>query len=151
MSVKVAEFENVVRLLFSHRMTGEDGELTPEAFPTDELIEKNNKSVSVDREEMLLDYNHILNKLITYERPEKGRAKWGSSHAIVDAIVSIKDQDGTQVFRVLEDPLENYPPAPWDAAHAKIVRADESFSKGFIRGYRDKLVKVFQSDVRKIF
>lgn len=147
----VPDHEGIVRLLFSHKMTAENGLLTVEAFPTDELVENNNKSVSVDREVMLPDQSCIINKLVTYERPDKGRAKWGSAHATVSAIVSIKDQNGVQVFKVLEDPLHNYPPAPWDAAHAKIIRADKTFSKGFVRGYRDKLVQAFQNDVRRIF
>ena len=141
--------ENLVRLLFTDRMTSSAGKLEKEAFPVDELVEKNGKSVSVDRLGLLPDCKWIMHKLVTYENPSRGRARWGFALGCSGCIRSIFSQDGKQVFEVCPDPIKNFPPAPWDKAHAKIVRADVSFTKGFVRGYRDKLVDVFQGNVIK--
>jgi hypothetical protein len=144
---KVGSNEAVIRLLFHHRMVSEIGILSPEAFPTDELIEKGGKSVSVDRSALLKVPEQVRCKLVTYERPDKGRAKWGYAESVVQKIEGILDADGRSVFSVFADPLENFPPSPWDHAHAKVVRADASFGKGFVRGYRDKLIEAFQASV----
>lgn len=151
MSVPVEDHEEVIRLLFTDRMTSSVGELEKEAFPVDELIERNGKSVSVDRLLLLPDRECIKCKLITYENPPRGREKWGFASGCVEYIRAIHSQDGMRVFEVYADPIENHPPAPWDPAHAKIVRADENFTKGFVRGYRDKLVEVFQGSVTQVF
>jgi len=147
MNVAVCNSEDVVRLLFFHRMTSDSGVLEKEAFPADELAEVSGKSVSVDRLNLIKVPEDIDNKLATFERPEKGRSRWGFTYSGVQAVSNIRSQCGKQVFAVFEDPIENYPPAPWDAAHGKLVRANSSFSKSFVRGYRDKLVEVFQANV----
>lgn len=143
--------EEVVRLLFSDRMIGDAGVLTVQAFPIDELIESNGKSVSVDRTSLLTP-GMIEDKLVTYENPERGRERWGWCAASVSSIIQIVDQkDNTPVFDVREDQiLNNFPPNPWDHAHAKIVRAHAGMTKGFIRGYRDKLLDVFQGGVKRL-
>lgn len=151
MSVSVEDHEELIRILFTDRMTSSAGKLENEAFPVDELIEKDGKSVSVDRLPLLPDRGCIEYKLITYENPFRGREKWGFSSGLVEHIRAIHSQDGKRVFEVYADPIENHPPAPWDPAHAKIVRADASFTKGFVRGYRDKLIEVFQGNVTQLF
>lgn len=151
MTISVEDDEELIRILFTDRMTSPAGELEKEAFPVDELIEKDGKSVSVDRLNLLPDRDCIKCKLITYENPFRGREKWGFSSGFVRYIRAIHSQDGMRVFEVYADPIENHPPAPWDPAHAKIVRADASFTRGFVRGYRDKLVEVFQGSVTQIF
>ena len=139
--------ETIIRLLFHHRMVENSGKLKKDAFPAAELAEVNGKSVSVDRAKFLLMPLHIVNKLKTYENAQKGRSKWGYCSAISSEISEIRSQGGKQVYCVLIDPIMNHPPAPWDHAHAKIVRADSNFSKGFLRGYRDKLTEVFQRSI----
>jgi hypothetical protein len=143
--------EFIYRLLFSHRMIDGEGKLSAEAFPTDELVEEKEKSVSVDRE-TLIEKEWLKWKLVTYEKPEAGRAKWGHCRSQVVMIAGIISQDGKQVFSVLEDQITgNFPPNPWDNAHAKIVRASSSFSKSFVRGYRDKLIEAFEPTVVRLF
>ena len=151
MSDPLGNEEELVRMLFTDRMTSSDGELEKEAFPVDELIEKDGKSVSVDRQELLPSFECISQKLVTYENPSRGREKWGFALGLVEGVRSISSQHEARVFEVYPDPNENFPPAPWDPAHAKIVRADASFTKGFVRGYRDKLVEVFQGRVTRLF
>jgi hypothetical protein len=151
MSDTLGNEEVLVRILFTDRMTSSSGELENEAFPVDELIEKDGKSLSVDRLAFLLSHDCIKHKLITFENHSRGREKWGFALGLVGGIRSITSQDGARVFGVHPDPIENFPPAPWDRAHAKIVRADASFTKGFVRGYRDKLVEIFQAQVTRIF
>lgn len=151
MADKLGDEEELVRVLFTDRMTSSVGELEKEAFPVDELIEREGKSVSVDRLGLLPDRKWIEHKLLTYENPSRGREKWGFALGLVGAVRAISSQDGARVFEVYPDPIEHFPPAPWDRAHAKIVRADSSFTKGFVRGYRDKLVDIFQINVTRIF
>ena len=79
------------------------------------------------------------------------RAKWGFCTAIVGEVRSIHSQCGQQVFDVFNDPIESSPPAPWDKAHAKTVRASTEFGKAFVRGYRDQLIEVFQNNVVRLF
>lgn len=151
MADMLGDAEQLVRVLFTDRMTSSAGELESEAFPVDELIEKDGKSVSVDRLDLLPDRECIKHKLITYENPSRGREKWGFALGVVGAVRAITSQDGRRVFEVYPDPIENFPPAPWDRAHAKIVRADSSFTKAFVRGYRDQLIGIFQGQVTQIF
>jgi len=132
-------------------MTSSNGKLENEAFPVDELIGKAGKSVSVDRLVLLPSNDWIKHKLITYENPSRGREKWGFALGRAEDVRLITSQNGAKVFEVYPDPIENYPPAPWDRAHAKIVRADASYTKGFLRGYRDRLVDVFQAKVERVF
>jgi hypothetical protein len=128
-----------------------EGKLSSEAFPTDELIENGGKSVSVDQESLILQ-EWLTWKLVTYERPEAGRAKWGHCKSLVATIRGITSPDGQQIFTVLEDRITgNFPPNPWDHAHAKVVRASKDFSKSFVRGYRDKLVEAFEPTILRIF
>jgi hypothetical protein len=149
--VEVPRCEHIYRLLFTDRMVDVNGKLSLEAFPTDELVEIDGKSVSVDRESLIQD-GWLVCKLITYERPRSGRAKWGHCKSLVSRVTGITSQDGEQVFSVLEDRITgNFPPNPWDEAHAKIVRAKQSFSKGFVRGYRDKLIEAFEPTATRLF
>lgn len=142
--------EIVIRLLFSDRMVVENGRLTSEAFPVDELMESNGKSVSIDRCH-LMNPDWIQSKLITYEKPEKGRARWGASYSAVSNVLDIQDEAKRSVFCVCADEIiDNFPPNPWDHAHAKIVSAQPEKGKGFIRGFRDKLIDAFSLDIRKI-
>lgn len=141
--------EEIARLLFEHRMVAQNGVIGKEAFPVDELIEKNNKSVSVDRTSMMEMGWYIL-KLRTYEKPENGRAGWGMAIASVRQVADITTVEGLPVFSVCEDPITSFPPPPWDPAHAKIVRAKPEYTKGFVRGYRDKLVAAFQENCKKV-
>lgn len=143
--------ENVVRLLFSTRMVDGSGTLGKEAFPVDELIEKAGKSVSVDEMSQIEIPGHVSQKLETYQNPLRDRHRWGYAFATCNQIVNIKSQTGEQVYAVFKDPIEtNFPPAPWDQAHAKITRASPAFGKGFIRGYRDKLTELYQLQVVKV-
>ncbi len=151
MSERLGNQEVLVRVLFTDRMTSSDGELEKEAFPVDELVEKDGKSVSVDRLALLPSCECISHKLVTHENPCRGREKWGFALGRAEGVRAISSQDGVRVFEVYPDPIENFPPAPWDRAHAKIVRADASFTKGFVRGYRDKLVEIFQGQVTRLF
>lgn len=146
MAVATINNENLCRLLFYHRMVSEDGALGKEAFPTNELIEAQGKSVSVDVMSSLSVPEHIYNKLVTYENPKAGRSKWGYAFANSAEIESVLSQCGKQVFKCTPDPLTSFPPAPWDHAHAKITRASEDMGKGFVRGYRDKLRQLFQQN-----
>jgi len=140
--------EQLIRLLFHHRMVDSSGVLGSEAFPTEELIEKNGKSVSVDRLSMINRLDLIYHKLLTYENPTKGRAKWGHAVASRAQIEAITSQCGKQVFSCCSDPVVgNFPPNPWDAAHAKVTRARAEYSRGFVRGYKDKLCLEFQKSV----
>lgn len=143
--------EHVVRLLFTTRMVNESGTLGKEAFPVDELIERSGKSVSVDEMSKIQIPSHVSHKLETYQNPTKGRHRWGYSYAVCHQVESIKAQTGEQVYAVFKDPIKtNFPPAPWDHAHAKIVRAQSEFTKSFIRGYRDQLTELFQQEVVKV-
>lgn len=151
MTSALGDEEKLARLLFTDRMTSSIGDLEKEAFPVDELVEKDGKSVSVDRLALLPNHECISHKLVTYENPSRGREKWGYALGIVESVRAISSQDGVRVFEVYLDPIENFPPAPWDRAHAKIVKADASFTRGFVRGYRDKLVETFQGQVFKIY
>lgn len=54
-----------------------------------------------------------------------------------------------QVFDVVADPNQQDDFPKWDRAHAKIIRADSAMTKGFVRGYRDKLRSLFQSNLQK--
>ncbi len=150
-AAQVASEEQLVRLLFSTRMVDDSGTLGKEAFPVDELIEKSGKSVSVDELSKLDMPEHVDNKLETYQNPARDRHRWGFALAVCSQITSIMSQEGLQVYSVLKDPIEgNFPPAPWDHAHAKIIRADSSFGKGFVRGYRDKLTELYQENVEAL-
>jgi hypothetical protein len=151
MSNYVGDNEELIRALFADQMVTTSGDLTTNAFPVDELIEKENKSVSVDRESLLSRKSLIKEKIEKNENPNSKRAKWGYATGLTSEIRNIESQCGKKVFEIYPDPISKTPADPWDNAHAKIVRADQSFSKGFIRGYRDKLIAAFQKNVTKLF
>lgn len=150
--------EQVARLLFSDQMIDPStGKLKDAAFSTRDLIEEVDsrsgkpRSVSVDRCAMLANVHAVLEvKAETFQSTEKRRAKWGYARATARKIRSILFNltDGIgPPFNVFEDPIEDGKYPDWDSAHAKIIRAHPSYRKGQIRGYRDKLADLFQTDM----
>lgn len=147
----VSPTESVIRLLFHDRMVTLDGDIGPEAFPADELAENGGKSCSVDRLDLVEFPLHIVQKLNTFENSTKNRSKWGCCEATCAAVHSITSQCNRQVFCVVEDPIHKwYPPAPWAQAHACVVLASREYSKGFVRGYRDKLIEAFEGGCHRM-
>ena len=151
----LSDREDVARLLFSDQMVDpQSGTLTDAAFPTNELAEVIDKktgakkSVSVDRCDLLSDVFHVLSaKGDVLQRPDRHRSKYGYAcvtAAEIRSIVFAADDGTRSVFNTFEDPIQNGNHPLWDEAHAKLVRASPELTKGFLRGYRDKLSDLFQ-------
>ena len=151
----VDDNENIARLLFADDMVkNSTGLLTSASFPTEELMEKHDrdgkpKSVSVDRCEMISPLRSTLEeKAKVIEKPEKDRARWGFAISEVSAIREIISSDQKQVYEVFPDPLKDGQFPKWEHAHAKLVRALPSHTRGLVRGSRDKLIELFQSKMQ---
>ena len=149
----LSDEEEIARLIFHDQMIDPaTGKLTPAAFPTEELIEKIDsrtgraKSSSVDRCKLLQDVHETLcAKASTLENPEKNRAKWGYTCQTSARVRSILGPDNrSSVFNVFADAILDGDEPLWDHAHAKLVRAKSEYGKGFVRGYRDQLIQLFE-------
>ena len=146
----IDDTEELNRLLFSEQMVGDDGILKAEAFPMDELLEKDDKSASLDRSALLADRDTLLRqKLNELSNPESRRAAWGIGRSVASEVRTIALQDGRQAFEIFEDKLDNDPPKPWDEAHAKLVRSNSEYTRGLIRGCRDKLIDCFSQSIER--
>lgn len=145
----VCNAEDIARLLFFAQMIDDDGKITNAAFSTEELVEQNGRSVSVDRCWLLGEgYYHILKlKAAVLANDEKNRAKYGYATAMASDIRAIIGSDGCPVFDVFPDEIVQPAPDPWDCAHAKLVRARKGLTKGYVRGYRDKLQDLFSKNI----
>ncbi|MCY4228381.1 MAG: hypothetical protein OXF20_11990 [Gammaproteobacteria bacterium] len=152
---QVHDDEEVARLLFFPQMVDHSGgQLKQTVFPMDELLaNKNKRGVSVDRCGMLKDYETLLHsKAHENANPEGGRHPYGYCLGKVKHIRSIKiEYDGAkQAFEIFSDPiLDNNPSREWDHAHALIVRFSDIYTRGLLRGFRDRLIEVFSSSVKR--
>ena len=144
--------EKIARLLFHPQMVSQEGELKPNAFPMDDLVEANGRSVSVDRCGLLgKDFHQTLaKKAAKFANPDTGRHKHGYCLAIVRRVRAILGASNEQLFEVQADAIAQARPDPWDRAHAKIVRACPSHGKGYLRSHRDKLCTLFSEGMRRV-
>ncbi len=147
--------EEVARLLFFPQMVDSfNGQLRQTVFPMDELLAiKNKRGASVDRCAMLKNYETLLRiKAHENANPEGDRHPYGYCLGKVRHIRSIKiEYDGSkQAFEIFSDPIaDNNPPREWDHAHALIVRFSDTYTRGLLRGFRDYLIEVFSSSVKR--
>lgn len=147
----IAEDEQVARLVFYPQMIGDNGCLTPAAFPTDELLAKQGKKgASVDRWRLLEDQDQAPEALLCQKaqamgKPDRGRAPHGFCVAQTGDIRAIRQQGcSTQAFEICPDGIKgNNPPKPWDHAHALIRTIDAACTRGKIRGVRGRLSEIF--------
>ena len=148
--MEVASREEVARLLFYRQMINEKGEIQNAAFPMDDIVQENGRSLSVDRCGLLGKSPHRLleRKADKFAKAGSNRSKHGYCLAIAGQVRSLQGQDNEQLFEIVPDPVAQPNPAPWDRAHAKLVSADPSSRKAYLRGYRDKLIAVFSNNVR---
>ena len=147
---RVGNEETVARLLFYAQMIDATGKIQSNAFPMDDLIEKDGRSLSVDRCNLLGQDPRVLleRKAEKFASADRNRAKHGYCLSVVKGIRSIRGSSGEQLFDVLPDPIEQSPPDPWDNAHGKLTGAAPDFSKSYLRGYRDKLCDLFSQNIR---
>lgn len=141
--------EDVSRLLFYDQMIDAENRLQKSAFPMGDILEENNRSLSVDRCMILGRSFHDLlaRKSRKYADANKGRAEQGYCLAATGHIRSIQGDSKEQLFDVLPDPIERANPDPWDSAHAKLICANPKLTKGYLRGYRDKLCDLFSERI----
>ena len=147
----VADEEEIARLLFYPQMVNQQDELKKSAFSMEELMEEGGHSLSVDRCRLMgKDFHRALGrKAGQFASADKGRAKHGYCLAVVKRIRSIRGASNEQLFEVQADAIVQARPDPWDQAHAKIVSASPSHTKGYLRGYRDKLCGLFSAEIRR--
>ena len=150
-SVEVADEEEVARLLYYPQMINKKGELQDFAFPMNDLMEAKGRSISVDRCWLMgKDFHQMLErKAEQFARSDRNRAKHGYCLAVVKRIRSILGTSNEQLFEVRADAIVQANSNLWDHAHAKIVRANPCHTKGYLRGYRDKLSTLFSQDFRR--
>jgi len=144
----VDDSEPVSRLLFYPQMIDADNNLQSSAFPMDEIVEKEGRSISVDRCKVLgPEYHDILDRKATHFAKEgKNRSKHGYALAVTGRIHKIVGKQNEQLFMVSPDKIHKLPPDPWDDAHAKLTRMDPNHNKGYLRSYRDKLCELFSEN-----
>lgn len=152
--MRVQDDEEVARLLFSPQMLESySGQLKQTVFPMDELLaDKNKRGASADRCGMLEDHDTLLqSKARENANPAGERTPYGYCVGKVEQIRLIKlEYNGLQqAFEIYPDPiLDNDPPRKWDHAHALIVRFSDNYTRGLLRGVRDRLIEVFSPSVK---
>ena len=152
----VDDKETIARLLFSDDMVKHStGQLTPASFPTEELMEKPGqnglpRSVSVDRCEQIVPLHPTLEKKAkVIEKPERDRARWGFAVSEVAAVRQIVTTDEAQIYDVFPDSIKDGEFPEWDHAHARLVRAEPTHTRSLVRGSRDKLIELFQTNMHQ--
>lgn len=140
--------EEVARVLFDPDMVDSAGNLTARAFPTDELVRKNGKTVSVNRSSKFDDsHAEIKRRAAVMENPEKGRSAWGYRLGLVESVRQIRDSENQQrIFQVYCDPVEF--DGKIDVFHASITKASEGYTRGYVRGFRDHLATAFNKSIQ---
>lgn len=147
----VDDNERIARIIFVPYMM-RDGALCDTAFPMDELLKVKKDGCSVDRCDLLNDHEKLLrDKASKYENPEKGRTSYGFAAAKASEIRALQiDNAGVsvQALEISADPInDGLPHDPWNHAHALLHKHDESYTRGQLRGMRDKLKALFSSDI----
>lgn len=148
---EVEDNERIARIIFIPYMM-RDGALCDAAFPMDELLKYKKDGCSVDRCDLLKNHVMLLrDKASKYENPEKGRSSYGFATAKASEIRALQiDNAGVsaQALDISADPKnDGSPPDPWNHAHALLHKYDESYTRGQLRGMRDKLKALFSSDI----
>ncbi len=159
---EIRDEEEIARLLFYPQMV-RDGELTPSAFPLDELLTKKGKNgASVDRCDLLVDRDALLEqKSGEISNPDGGRKSFGfcvgltaEVRAIETTVKEKEPESGVetevkrQALDVWPDEItENDPPKQWDQAHALMKKFDENYTRAHLRGTRDDLVEIFSKQI----
>ena len=133
----VLDEEELGRFLFRDDHLTADGDLTPAALPTSDLLDPQRAGISVGRLDHL-NADDILGVVAARQRRTPTDKLHGCGVAVTAAVRCMRARDGRRELCVVDDALDGF------EAHALVRLANpDAYTKGSVRRLRERLLDLF--------